>query len=121
MRKVSCFLRQAGDNPLYPHIDQILYIPFFMLERLVRCRDNDEISVIDRHVLYPVQNGGKEMSDNIRNDHSDDARRILSQTHSERIGTIIHLFGQLLGFGAKFTADFRAVFQCSGYSRDGYA
>ena len=47
------------------------------------------------------------MSDNIRNDHSDDARRILPQTHSERIGTIISsLLASFLAFGAKFTADF---------------
>ena len=110
MRKVSCFLRQAGDNPLYPHIDQILYIPFFMLERLVRCRDNDEISVIDRHVLYPVQNGGKEMSDNIRNDHSDDTWRIFPQAHGKRIGTVVHLLSQCLCFSTKFTADFRTIF-----------
>ena len=108
--EIGCFLRQTGDDTFYAHIDQILNISFFVLVRLMWGRDNHKIPVGNSHILYSIQNRCKEMSDNIRNDHSDDTWRIFPQAHGKRVGAVVHFFSQCLCFGAKFTADFRTIF-----------
>lgn len=60
------------------------------------------------------------MSNNIRYNYSNGTGSIFPETHSKRIGVIIHLFCQFLSFNTKFPTDFGTIFQGTGYCRYGY-
>lgn len=51
------------------------------------------------------------MSNNIRYNYSNGTGSIFPETHSKRIGVIIHLFCQFLSFNTKFPTDFGTIFQ----------
>ena len=121
MPEVGSLLRQAGDDALHTHAGQVLQVALLVFEGLVRCGDDDKIAVCHGHILYAAQYGGKEVGDDVRNYHPDDACGIVAQAHGKGIGTIVHLLGQLLGLGAQFGAYLRAVLQGSGYRGDGHS
>ena len=54
------------------------------------------------------------MSNNIRYNYSNGTGSIFPETHSKRIGVIIHLFYQFLSFNTKFPTDFGTIFQGTG-------
>ena len=116
---ILCFRRKCHDKSINASVGQHFHIYHLLVEGFIRNTHDNIVPALIGIFLYSAKHRGKEMVDNVRDDHPDIACTLVLEADCNIVRLVIIESGKGLDLLAGIPADFIAVFQCFRNCRDG--